>query len=344
MWVDTGVLGSGVSMADACGCTRSGQAVAKGAAVVTGGTRIGERFYEPTVLVNATAEMLCASEETVGPVAPVFRFETEEEAIRMANETEFGLASNFYSRDMGRIFRVGEALEYGMVGVNTGLISRVLLATAIVSAVGNCAAFRRARDLSAWVGIVPRQFSTGGNTRLLGITKRGNSYLRRLFIQGARAIWVWKDKHPNDPLQRWLIETTPIVTDDLPPEKWPAAQRRGIEFWEHAVGKITAQALSSLAGKGRQPQPAQRPARALAHIQPGHALRKVLRRLQRLGVQGWQLRVPFLGDKAAPYCVLLENSDNESDAHACSQFERLLETPHFDLPIRCMRFGGFAEC
>ena len=82
----------------------------------------------------------------------------------------------------------------------------VLLATAIVSAVGNGADFRRARDLSAWVGIVPRQFSTGGNTRLLGITKRGNSYLRRLFIQGARAIWVWKDKHPDDPLQRWLIQ------------------------------------------------------------------------------------------------------------------------------------------
>lgn len=78
----------------------------------------------------------------------------------------------------------------------------VLLATAIVSAIGNGAHFSRARDLSAWVGIVPRQFSTGGNTRLLGITKRGNSYLRRLFIQGARALWVWKDKHPDDPLQR----------------------------------------------------------------------------------------------------------------------------------------------
>ena len=96
---------------------------AKGATVVTGGQRIGERFYEPTVLANATADMLCAREETFGPVAPVFRFETEDEAIALANTTEFGLASYFYSRDIGRIWRVGEALEYGMVGINTGLIS-----------------------------------------------------------------------------------------------------------------------------------------------------------------------------------------------------------------------------
>jgi succinate-semialdehyde dehydrogenase/glutarate-semialdehyde dehydrogenase len=101
-------------------------ATAKGAKVLTGGKRIGEpgsRYYEPTVLANATSEMLCAREETFGPVAPVFRFETEAEAIAAANATEFGLASYFYSRDIGRIFRVGEALEYGMVGVNTGLIS-----------------------------------------------------------------------------------------------------------------------------------------------------------------------------------------------------------------------------
>ena len=98
-------------------------ALRKGARLVTGGKRIGERFYQPTVLAEATHDMLCASEETFGPVAPVFRFETEEEAIRLANDTEFGLASYFYSRDMGRIFRVGEQLEYGMVGVNTGLIS-----------------------------------------------------------------------------------------------------------------------------------------------------------------------------------------------------------------------------
>ncbi len=98
-------------------------AVAKGARVVVGGSRLGERFFTPTVLADVTSEMLCAREETFGPVAPVFRFETEAEAIALANATEFGLASYFYSRDIGRVFRVGEALEYGMVGVNTGLIS-----------------------------------------------------------------------------------------------------------------------------------------------------------------------------------------------------------------------------
>jgi transposase len=81
-----------------------------------------------------------------------------------------------------------------------------LLATAIVAAVGNASAFKRARDLSAWIGIVPRQLSTGGNTRLVGISKRGNSYVRRLFIQGARAVWVWRDKHPDDSLQRWVTQ------------------------------------------------------------------------------------------------------------------------------------------
>ena len=98
-------------------------ALAKGGKVVAGGSRIGERFYTPTVIADATSEMLCAREETFGPVAPVFRFKTEEEAVRLANATEFGLASYFYSRDVGRIFRVAEALEYGMVGINTGLIS-----------------------------------------------------------------------------------------------------------------------------------------------------------------------------------------------------------------------------
>jgi succinate-semialdehyde dehydrogenase/glutarate-semialdehyde dehydrogenase len=101
-------------------------AVAKGAKVVVGGMRVpgmGDRFYTPTVLANVTNEMLCAREETFGPVAPVFRFKTEQEAIERANATEFGLASYFYSRDVGRIFRVAEALEYGMVGINTGLIS-----------------------------------------------------------------------------------------------------------------------------------------------------------------------------------------------------------------------------
>ncbi|MFM8768735.1 MAG: NAD-dependent succinate-semialdehyde dehydrogenase, partial [Rubrivivax sp.] len=98
-------------------------AVAQGARVVTGGQPIGERFYTPTVLAEVTSQMLCAREETFGPVAPVFRFKTEAEAIALANATEFGLASYFYSRDIGRIFRVGEALEYGLVGINTGLIS-----------------------------------------------------------------------------------------------------------------------------------------------------------------------------------------------------------------------------
>jgi succinate-semialdehyde dehydrogenase/glutarate-semialdehyde dehydrogenase len=100
-----------------------GDALAKGAKLVLGGQRIGERFYQPTILSEVTSDMLCAREETFGPLAPVFRFKTEAEAIAMANDTEFGLASYFYSRDVGRIFRVGEALEYGMVGINTGMIS-----------------------------------------------------------------------------------------------------------------------------------------------------------------------------------------------------------------------------
>ncbi|MDQ5877911.1 MAG: succinate-semialdehyde dehydrogenase / glutarate-semialdehyde dehydrogenase, partial [Pseudomonadota bacterium] len=100
-------------------------AVAKGARVLTGGKRHarGGNFFEPTVLSGVTKEMRVAREETFGPVAPLFPFQTEEEAIAMANDTEFGLAAYFYSRDVGRCFRVGEALEYGMVGVNTGLIS-----------------------------------------------------------------------------------------------------------------------------------------------------------------------------------------------------------------------------
>ena len=98
-------------------------ALAKGARLLVGGHKLDGRFFEPTVLADTTADMLCAREETFGPVAPVFRFHTEAEAIAAANATEFGLASYFYSRDIGRIFRVGEALEYGMVGVNTGMIS-----------------------------------------------------------------------------------------------------------------------------------------------------------------------------------------------------------------------------
>ena len=98
-------------------------ALSKGAKLVAGGKKFGGRFFEPTVLTEATSDMLCAREETFGPVAPVFRFKTELEAVALANNTEFGLAAYFYSRDIGRIFRVAEAIESGMVGVNTGLIS-----------------------------------------------------------------------------------------------------------------------------------------------------------------------------------------------------------------------------
>ncbi|MEJ8836323.1 NAD-dependent succinate-semialdehyde dehydrogenase [Ramlibacter sp. AN1133] len=98
-------------------------AKAKGAQIVTGGSRLKGQFFEPTVLSGATGDMLCAKEETFGPLAPVFKFKTEQEAIAAANNTEFGLASYFYSRDVGRIFRVSEALEYGMVGINVGIIA-----------------------------------------------------------------------------------------------------------------------------------------------------------------------------------------------------------------------------
>jgi succinate-semialdehyde dehydrogenase/glutarate-semialdehyde dehydrogenase len=100
-------------------------ALAKGAKVVTGGKRsgLGGSFFEPTVLADTTPDMKIFREETFGPVAPIFRFKTEEEAIRMANDTEFGLASYFYGRDIGRVWRVAEALDYGIVGVNEGIIS-----------------------------------------------------------------------------------------------------------------------------------------------------------------------------------------------------------------------------
>jgi succinate-semialdehyde dehydrogenase/glutarate-semialdehyde dehydrogenase len=100
-------------------------AVAKGARVVTGGKRhaLGGLFFEPTILADMTPAMKVAREETFGPVAPLFRFREEAEAIRMANDTEFGLAAYFYARDLGRVWRVSEGLEYGMVGINTGLIS-----------------------------------------------------------------------------------------------------------------------------------------------------------------------------------------------------------------------------
>ena len=101
-------------------------AVAKGGRVLVGGKRLSMgsgQFFEPTVLADATPDMLCAKEETFGPFAPIFKFKTEQEAIDAANDTEFGLASYFYSRDVGRIFRVSEALEYGMVGINVGILA-----------------------------------------------------------------------------------------------------------------------------------------------------------------------------------------------------------------------------
>ena len=85
--------------------------------------RLKETFFEPTVLTEVSTKSLIFKEETFGPVAPLFRFKTDDEVIELANRTEFGLASYFYSRDIGRIWKVAEALEYGMVGVNTGLIS-----------------------------------------------------------------------------------------------------------------------------------------------------------------------------------------------------------------------------
>ncbi len=100
-------------------------AVGKGAKIAVGGKRhaLGGSFFEPTILVDVTPKMTVAREETFGPVAPLFRFKTEEEAIRMANDTEFGLAAYFFSRDIGRVWRVAEAVEYGIVGINTGIIS-----------------------------------------------------------------------------------------------------------------------------------------------------------------------------------------------------------------------------
>jgi len=98
-------------------------ALAQGAKIMVGGAKMKGQFFQPTVIAGATASMLCAREETFGPVAPVFKFKTEQEAIAAANNTEFGLASYFYSRDVGRIFRVSEALEYGMVGINVGIIA-----------------------------------------------------------------------------------------------------------------------------------------------------------------------------------------------------------------------------
>ncbi|MEA3122835.1 MAG: succinate-semialdehyde dehydrogenase / glutarate-semialdehyde dehydrogenase [Paraburkholderia sp.] len=100
-------------------------ALAKGARIAIGGKRhaLGQSFFEPTVLTGVTPAMRVAKEETFGPVAPLFKFSSDDEVIRFANDTEFGLAAYFYSRDIGRVWRVAEALEYGIVGINTGIIS-----------------------------------------------------------------------------------------------------------------------------------------------------------------------------------------------------------------------------
>lgn len=97
----------------------------KGGEVIAGGKRhaLGGRFFEPTIIKHVTPAMKVAKEETFGPLAPLFRFSTEQEALAMANDTEYGLAAYFYTRDLGRTFRVSEGLEYGIVGVNTGIIS-----------------------------------------------------------------------------------------------------------------------------------------------------------------------------------------------------------------------------
>jgi succinate-semialdehyde dehydrogenase/glutarate-semialdehyde dehydrogenase len=103
-------------------------ATSKGAKIVIGGDRhaLGGTFFQPTVLTGVTREMMVAQDETFGPVAPLFRFSDEADVIEQANDTIYGLASYFYARDLGRVWRVAEALEYGMVGINTGLISTEL--------------------------------------------------------------------------------------------------------------------------------------------------------------------------------------------------------------------------
>ena len=100
-------------------------AISKGAMIITGGKRheLGGTFFEPTILKNVSQDMLVAKDETFGPLAPLFRFKDDDEVVKMANDTEFGLAAYFYSRDIGRIWRTSERLEYGIVGINTGIIS-----------------------------------------------------------------------------------------------------------------------------------------------------------------------------------------------------------------------------
>ena len=100
-------------------------ALSKGAKLVTGGkpSPLGGTFYEPTILANVSSNMLITYEETFGPVAPIIPFESDDEVVELANNSQYGLASYFYSRDIGRIWKVAEALEYGMVGVNSGILA-----------------------------------------------------------------------------------------------------------------------------------------------------------------------------------------------------------------------------
>lgn len=102
-------------------------AVSRGAQVLVGGKRLEGNFFAPTVLADVPADVALANEETFGPLAALIKFETESEAISLANDTPYGLAGYFYSKDVGRIWRVAEALEVGMVGANTGLISQVCI-------------------------------------------------------------------------------------------------------------------------------------------------------------------------------------------------------------------------
>ena len=128
-------------------------AIASGAKVQTGGRRhaLGGNFYEPTILTGVTPKMKVAREETFGPVAPLFKFETEAEVIAMANDTPFGLAAYFYARDVGRVWRVAEALEFGIVGINEGIISTEL------APFGGVKEFRhRPRGLASWSRGIPR--------------------------------------------------------------------------------------------------------------------------------------------------------------------------------------------
>jgi succinate-semialdehyde dehydrogenase/glutarate-semialdehyde dehydrogenase len=114
-------------------------AVSKGGKILAGGTRhaLGGSFFAPTIVADVTDDMRVAKEETFGPLAPIFKFDTEDEVVRKANDTEFGLAAYFYTRDLGRCWRIGEKLEYGLVGINSGIISNPVAPFGGVKASGN---------------------------------------------------------------------------------------------------------------------------------------------------------------------------------------------------------------